>query len=104
MSWILLFFAGLLEIAWATGLKYTDGFTRLWPTLFTLIAVVGSLALLALALRQLPLSTAYTVWMGFGAMGTVITGYFLFGEQLGALRLGSIALILVGIVGLKLTS
>lgn len=104
MSWILLFFAGLLEVVWAVGLKYTEGFSRLWPSLITIIALVASLALLALALRQLSLSTAYVIWSGIGALGTVIAGYMLFGEQLGALRLGCIALILVGIVGLKLTS
>ncbi|MDO3387574.1 quaternary ammonium compound efflux SMR transporter SugE [Gilvimarinus sp. SDUM040013] len=104
MSWIFLIFAGLLEIAWAIGLKYTEGFSKLWPSLITVLALMASLTLLALALRQLPLSTAYVIWSGIGALGTVIAGFILFGEHLGALRLGCIALILVGIIGLKLTS
>ncbi|MDO3383193.1 quaternary ammonium compound efflux SMR transporter SugE [Gilvimarinus algae] len=104
MSWLLLFLAGLFEIVWATGLKYAEGFTRLWPSLATLAALALSLSLLGLALRQLPLSTAYSVWSGIGALGTVVVGALVFGEHLSALRLGCIALILLGIIGLKLTS
>lgn len=104
MSWLFLLLAGLLEIVWATGLKYTEGFSRLWPSAATILALAASLGLLALALRELPLGTAYVIWSGIGAVGTVLVGYWLFGEQLSALRLVSIALILIGIVGLKLTS
>lgn len=104
MAWTYLFFAGLFEIGWAVGLKYTDGFTRLWPTLGTVAAMVISLFLLGLALRDLPLGTAYAVWTGIGAVGTVILGIFLFQDPATAIRLGCIGLILAGIVGLKLTS
>ncbi len=104
MAWTYLFFAGLFEIGWAVGLKYTDGFTRLWPTLATVAAMVISLFLLGLALRDLPLGTAYAVWTGIGAVGTVILGIFLFQDPATAVRLGCICLILAGIVGLKLTS
>jgi quaternary ammonium compound-resistance protein SugE len=102
MSWFFLFIAGLLEIAWAVGLKYTEGFTRLWPSVFTLTAMAGSVGMLGLALRQLPLGTAYAVWTGIGTIGTAIAGIIMLGEPAGALRLGSIALIAAGIVGLKL--
>lgn len=104
MSWIILILAGLLEVAWAIGLKYSDGFTRLWPTLATLAAIVGSLALLGLAMKQLPLGTAYAVWTGVGAVGTVILGIVLFGESAALSRLLCIALIVCGIVGLKLVT
>lgn len=104
MSWVFLLLAGLFEIIWATGLKYTEGFTRLWPSLITAIAIVLSLAMLGLSLRQLPLSTAYAIWSGIGALGTVLIGAWVFGEHLSALRLGCIALILLGIIGLKLTN
>ncbi|WP_020210738.1 DMT family transporter [Gilvimarinus chinensis] len=104
MSWLFLILAGLFEIIWATGLKYTDGFTRFGPSLITVIAIIVSLAMLGLSLRQLPLSTAYAIWSGIGAIGTVMVGAWIFGEHLSALRLGCIALILVGIVGLKLTN
>jgi len=104
MSWIALFFAGLFEIGWAIGLKYTEGFTRLVPSLATLAAMGVSIGLLALALKTLPLGTAYAVWTGIGTVGTALLGIALFGEPSDALRLGCIALIVVGIVGLKLLS
>lgn len=106
MSWFLLFVAGLLEVGWAVGLKYTDGFTRLWPSLATGAAMVVSLWLLALALalRTLPLGTAYAVWTGIGTIGTAAVGIVLFAESADAFRLASIALIVAGIVGLKLTA
>jgi quaternary ammonium compound-resistance protein SugE len=102
MSWICLFVAGLLEVAWAVGLKYTAGFTRLLPSAFTLVAMAGSVGMLGLALRTLPLGTAYAVWTGIGTVGTAIAGMLLLGEPAGALRLLSIGLIVAGIVGLKL--
>jgi quaternary ammonium compound-resistance protein SugE len=102
MSWIILFSAGLLEVAWAVGLKHTAGFTRLWPSLFTLVTMVGSIGLLGLALRHLPLGTAYAVWTGIGTVGTAIVGMVLLNEPAGALRLLSIAMIVAGIAGLKL--
>lgn len=104
MSWIILVVAGLLEIGWAVGLKYTEGFTRLWPSVGTALAMVGSVVLLGLAMRELPLGTAYAVWTGIGAVGTVVLGIVLFGEAATVLRLTSIALILAGIVGLKLSA
>ena len=104
MAWTYLLFAGLFEIGWAVGLKYTEGFTRLWPTLGTVAAMVISLFLLGLALRDLPLGTAYAVWTGIGAIGTVILGIFLFQDPATVVRLACIGLILAGIVGLKLTS
>ena len=102
MSWILLFIAGLLEIVWAIGLKYTEGFTRLWPTVGTVIAMILSVALLGLAMRTLPVGTAYAVWTGVGAVGTVLLGIVLMGEPATAGRLVSLGLIVAGIVGLKL--
>lgn len=104
MDWLLLLVAGLLETVWAVGLKYTEGFTRLWPTVITLAAMAVSLGLLGLALRTLPIGTAYAVWTGIGAAGTVLTGIVLFGEPAQPLRLMCIGLILAGIVGLKLTA
>ena len=101
MSWVLLFFAGLLEVAWALGLKQSAGFTKLWPSVFTAVTMAGSMALLGLALRHLPLGTAYAVWTGIGIVGTAIVGMLVQGEPAGALRLASIALIVAGIVGLK---
>ncbi|WP_041522183.1 quaternary ammonium compound efflux SMR transporter SugE [Gilvimarinus agarilyticus] len=103
MSWIYLLLAGLFEVVWAVGLKYSDGFTRLWPSIGTLLAIIISLSLLGLSLKDLPISTAYAIWSGIGAVGTVILGIFLFGEAVSALRLVCIALILTGIAGLKLT-
>ncbi|NLE87266.1 MAG: quaternary ammonium compound efflux SMR transporter SugE [Myxococcales bacterium] len=104
MAWIILFVAGLLEVGWAVGLKYTDGFTRLWPTVATAIALVASMGLLGLAVRTLPLGTAYAVWTGIGTVGTALLGILLFREPATALRLVCIALILAGIVGLKFAS
>jgi quaternary ammonium compound-resistance protein SugE len=102
MQWSILVLAGLLEIGWAIGLKYTEGFTRLWPSVFTILAMIVSLGLLGVAMKTLPVGTAYAVWMGIGAAGTVILGIFLFGESTSPLRLASVGLILLGVVGLKL--
>jgi quaternary ammonium compound-resistance protein SugE len=104
MSWIYLVIAGLLEVAWAVGLKYTVGFTRLWPSVFTVATMAGSVGMLGLALRQLPLGTAYAIWTGIGTVGTAIFGMLMLGEPAGALRLLAIALIISGIVMLKLLS
>jgi quaternary ammonium compound-resistance protein SugE len=104
MAWGLLLLAGLLEVGWAVGLKYTDGFTRPWPSVGTAAALVASVVLLAVALRTLPLGTAYAVWTGIGTVGTAILGMVLLGEPAGAMRLVCIALIVAGIVGLKLAS
>ena len=104
MPWLILFIAGLFEIAWAIGLKYTEGFTRLWPSVGTVAAMVVSVALLGLAMRTLPVGTAYAVWTGIGAVGTVILGIVLFAEPATAARLFCLGLILAGILGLKLTS
>jgi quaternary ammonium compound-resistance protein SugE len=101
MAWVALFFAGLFEVGWAIGLKYTEGFSRLVPSLLTVAAMIVSLALLGLALKELPVGTAYAVWTGIGAVGTALLGIALFGEPATVLRLGCIALILAGIVGLK---
>lgn len=102
MSWAYLMVAGLLEVAWAVGLKYTAGFTRLWPSVFTLTTMAGSVGMLGLALRALPLGTAYAIWTGIGTVGTAVFGMIVLGEPAGALRLLSIGLIVAGIVGLKL--
>ena len=102
MTWVILFVAGLFEIGWAVGLKYTDGFTRLWPTVGTAVALLASMSLLGLALRALPLGTAYAVWTGIGSVGTAVLGIILFREPATAIRLTCIGLIVVGIVGLKL--
>jgi quaternary ammonium compound-resistance protein SugE len=104
MAWALLFVAGLFEIGWAIGLKYTDGFTRLWPSVWTGLAMVVSVVLLALAVRTLPIGTAYAVWTGIGAAGTVILGIVLLGEPATLLRLLFVGLIVAGIVGLKLVT
>jgi quaternary ammonium compound-resistance protein SugE len=104
MAWVILFVAGLLEIAWAVGLKYTEGFTRLWPSVATGAALVASMALLGLSLRTLPLGTAYAVWTGIGSVGTAVLGILLFREPATAIRLACIGLIVAGIVGLKLAS
>ena len=104
MAWIVLFFAGLAEVGWAVGLKYTQGFTRLWPSLFTGASMLVSIALLGLALKRLPLGTAYAVWTGIGTIGTVLLGIALFGEDAAALRLFCVGLILAGITGLRLLS
>ncbi|KMM86477.1 quaternary ammonium compound-resistance protein SugE [Pseudomonas taetrolens] len=104
MSWIILFFAGLFEVGWAVGLKYTDGFTRPLPTALTIGAMVVSLGLLGLAMKELPLGTAYAIWTGVGAVGTVIAGIILFGESMALFRLASVALIIAGLVGLKMST
>ncbi|TAI62184.1 quaternary ammonium compound efflux SMR transporter SugE [Bradyrhizobium sp. Leo170] len=104
MTWTILLVAGLLEIGWAIGLKYTEGFTRLVPSVLTLLSMVGSIVLLGLALKTLPIGTAYAVWTGIGAVGTAMLGIILFGEPATALRLSSIGLIVAGIVGLKLVT
>ena len=104
MAWLILFVAGLCEIGWAIGLKYTEGFTRLVPSILTGTAMVVSVILLGVALKTLPVGTGYAVWTGIGAVGTAILGIFLFGEATDWMRLASIALIVAGIVGLKLTS
>lgn len=104
MAWFLLIVAGLFEVGWAIGLKYTEGFTRLWPSLGTAAAMLVSLGLLGLAMKSLPVGTAYAVWVGVGAVGTVILGVLLFNEPMGVLRLVSVLLIVAGLVGLKLAS
>ena len=103
MSWFILLLAGLFEVSWAVGLKYTDGFTRPLPTLLTVAAIIVSLALLGLAMKELPLGTAYAIWTGVGAVGTVIAGIMLFGEAMTLLRIASVALIVCGLAGLKLS-
>ncbi len=102
--WTVLLIAAALEVVWAVGLKYTEGFTRLWPTVLTVAALAASMALLALSLRELPLGTAYAIWTGIGAVGTAALGIILFGEAASPARIICIALILAGLVGLKLTS
>ncbi|MCU7650206.1 quaternary ammonium compound efflux SMR transporter SugE [Pseudomonas piscis] len=104
MSWIILFFAGLFEVGWAVGLKYTDGFSRPLPTALTILAMAISLGLLGLAVKELPLGTAYAIWTGVGAVGTVIAGIILFGESMALVRLASVALIILGLVGLKVSA
>jgi quaternary ammonium compound-resistance protein SugE len=104
MAWFILLIAGLCEIGWAIGLKYTDGFSRLVPSVLTGTAMVVSVLLLGLALKTLPVGTGYAVWTGIGAVGTAILGIFLFGESADLPRLASIGLIVAGIVGLKFTS
>ena len=104
MDWWFLILAGLLEIGWAVGLKYTAGFTRFWPALWTAASMVVSVVLLGVAMKSLPLGTAYAVWTGIGTIGTAILGILLFGEPTSALRLACIALIAAGIIGLKLVT
>ncbi|MEW6590307.1 MAG: quaternary ammonium compound efflux SMR transporter SugE [Pseudomonadota bacterium] len=104
MAWGILLLAGLFEIGWAIGLKYTEGFTRLWPTVGTVVAMLISLGLLGVAMKSLPVGTAYAVWVGVGAVGTVVLGIVLLGEPVNAARLVSLALIVAGLVGLKLAS
>jgi quaternary ammonium compound-resistance protein SugE len=101
MAWTILFVAGLLEIGWAIGLKYTDGFTKLWPSVWTLASMLGSIVLLGLALKWLPVGTAYAVWTGIGTVGVAILGIFLFSEPATAVRLACIGMIVAGIAGLK---
>lgn len=102
MSWFLLVLAGLFEIGWAIGLKYTEGFTRLWPSIFTVASMAVSVLLLGLAVKQLPIGTAYGVWVGIGAMGTASAGIILLGEGVSLLKIASLILILLGVLGLKL--
>ena len=104
MAWIVLFVAGLLEVGWAIGLKYTEGFTRLVPSVLTLVSMVGSVVLLGLTLKTLPIGTAYAVWTGIGAVGTALLGIALFDEPATVARLACIGLIVAGIVGLKLVT
>jgi quaternary ammonium compound-resistance protein SugE len=104
MNWVLLTIAGLFEVGWAIGLKYTQGFTRLWPSVWTAAAIIVSMVLLGVAMRSLPAGTAYAVWTGIGTIGTVILGIALLGEAATPARLVCIALILAGIVGIKLVS
>jgi quaternary ammonium compound-resistance protein SugE len=104
MDWVILVLAGLFEVGWAIGLKYTEGFTRLWPTIWTISAMIISLWLLGIAMKSLPVGTAYSVWVGVGAVGTVILGIVLLGEPANAARLISVALIIAGIIGLKLAT
>ncbi|WP_223623383.1 quaternary ammonium compound efflux SMR transporter SugE [Pseudomonas monteilii] len=101
---MILFFAGLFEVGWAVGLKYTDGFSKPIPTVLTVGAMVISLGLLGLAMKELPLGTAYAIWTGVGAVGTVIAGIILFGESMALVRLVSVALIVCGLVGLKVSA
>lgn len=103
MAWITLVIAGLFETGWAVGLKYTEGFTRLWPTVWTAVALVISMALLGWSVKTLPLGTAYAVWTGIGAAGTVIFGIILLGDPVTTARLTCVGLILAGVIGLKLT-
>lgn len=104
MNWLMLVLAGLFEIVWAIGLKYTDGFTRFWPSVGTALAMLISVSLLGLAMKTLPVGTAYAVWVGVGAIGTAILGIVLFGEVTSVARVFSLLLILCGIIGLKLSS
>lgn len=104
MAWVILVVAGLFEIGWAVGLKYTYGFTRLWPSVFTILAMAASLWLLGVAMKSLPLGTAYAVWVGVGTVGSVLLGMILLGESVNATRLVSVALIVAGVVGLKLAT
>jgi quaternary ammonium compound-resistance protein SugE len=101
-AWWILVLAGLLEVGWAVGLKYTDGFRRPGPTALTVAAMIASMALLGLAVRTLPVGTGYAVWVGIGAVGTAILGIALFGESASALRLASVGLIVAGVIGLKI--
>lgn len=104
MNWVILIVAGLFEIGWAIGLKYTEGFTRLWPSVGTVLAMIISIWLLGSAMRSLPVGTAYAVWVGVGAVGTAILGIVLFGESASAARVISLGLIVAGIIGLKLAT
>lgn len=104
MAWVYLFVAGLLEIGWAVGLKYTEGFTKLVPSALTIVSMIASILMLGLALKTLPIGTAYAVWTGIGAVGTALLGIYLFAEPATVARLASIGLIVAGIAGLKLVS
>ena len=104
MSWLILFVAGLLEVVWAVGLKYTHGFSRLVPSVITIVAMIASMALLSWAMKSLPVGTAYAVWTGIGAVGAAITGILLLGESASPMRIASLALIVMGIIGLKMSA
>lgn len=104
MNWWILFAAGLLEVGWAIGLKYTEGFSRLWPSVWTVVSMTVSVGLLGVAMKSLPVGTAYAVWVGIGVIGTAILGIVLFGESASPSRLLSLLLILAGIIGLKLSA
>jgi len=104
MAWLILFIAGIFEVAWAIGLKYSEGFTKLWPSVFTVVSVLISMGLLAISLKNLPVGTAYAVWTGIGAVGTAILGIILFGESKELIRIFFILLIVAGIIGLKIFS
>ena len=104
MDWVILFVAGLFEIGWAIGLKYTDGFTKLWPTIGTVFSMGASFILLGIALKTLPVGTAYAIWVGIGAVGTALLGILLFNESADTLKLVSLGFICAGIVGLKLAN
>jgi quaternary ammonium compound-resistance protein SugE len=104
MNWAILVVAGIFEVGWAIGLKYTEGFTRLWPSVWTVLAMIISLGLLGIAMKTLPVGTAYSVWVGVGAVGTVVLGIVLLGESASLARMISVALIVAGIVGLKFST
>ncbi len=104
MYWFILFVAGLFEVAWAIGLKYSEGLTKLWPSVFTVVTAIISMALLGISLKELPVGSAYAVWTGIGAIGTVSLGIILFGESKEMMRLVFIALIIIGIIGLRVFS
>ncbi len=104
MSWLILFLAGLFEVGWAIGLKYSDGFTQVVPSIWTVISMIISVVLLGIAMKTLPVGTAYAVWVGIGTVGTIILGIYLFEESANLLKIISIALIITGIIGLKLTT
>ncbi|HEY1896305.1 MAG TPA: quaternary ammonium compound efflux SMR transporter SugE [Terracidiphilus sp.] len=104
MAWTILVVAELFEVGWAVGLKYTEGFTRLWPTIWTVLSMIVSLWLLGIAMKTLPVGTAYTIWVGVGATGTVILGILLLGEPVNVGRMISVVLIIAGVVGLKLST
>lgn len=104
MAWMILVLAGLLETGWAIGLKFTDGFTRFWPSVFTIAAIIVSMYLLAMAARTLPIGTAYAVWVGIGAAGTAVLGMLILDEPVNAGRIGFLLLLLIAIIGLKLTA
>ena len=104
MNWVILVVAGLFEVGWAIGLKYTQGFSRLWPTVWTILAMIVSLWLLGIAMKGLPVGTAYSVWVGVGTIGTVILGILLLGEPANVTRLVSVGLIIAGVLGLKLSA
>ncbi|MEG3765416.1 quaternary ammonium compound efflux SMR transporter SugE [Alteromonas sp. 14N.309.X.WAT.G.H12] len=103
MNWIFVFAAGILEVCWAVGLKYSDGFTKLWPSVFTVVSLTASFILLGLALKSLPVGTAYAIWVGIGALGTAVMGILLFDESSDVVKLVSLGLICAGIVGLKVS-